>query len=354
MSDARLSVVIPSHDRKTILKKSLEAYLQQTASDGILEILVVDDGSADGTGDCVEEIARTSPVQIRYFYHANSGLAATRNRGIREARGELILLSDDDVIPSPVAVAEHLAWHTKYPDSKIGVVGSVPYSPEVHPTPFQQWWGLDGVRYHPPCLFPGHGVAFRLVQFCNTSFKAGFLRSVGAFDENFRTFGYEDNEFAYRLAKVGGKVLFNPKALAYHYKRVTFSDACRSVQKSAASRRYLATTEAGAELAEADERRANSRREQIKTFIARCAVPVLSPLRPLLDSQLPLPGRLYGAFYHYYIELRSEPLRRTPGFPVGEAHSFSGSSTPCPEELTERAREKETVISDTLGRCGGR
>ncbi|MGH9357172.1 MAG: glycosyltransferase family 2 protein [Terriglobia bacterium] len=310
MSEPNLSVVIPTYNREPILKKALEAYCQQTARKEILEVLAVDDGSVDGTGEMVAEMSKTSPVPIRYLHQGNSGQAAARNHGIREARGELILLSDDDVIPSPVAVAEHLAWHMENPELKAGVVGSVPYSPEVHPTPFQQWWGLDGVRYHPPCLFPGHGVAFQFMQFCNTSLKARFLHDVGPFDENFRTFGYEDNEFAYRLAKAGGKIYFNPAAVGYHYKRVTFSDACRSMQKSAASRRYLATTEAGIKLAEADEMRAKSRREQIKTILTRCVVPVLSPLRPLLDSQLPLPGRLYGAFYHYYVELRNEPLRR--------------------------------------------
>ncbi|HKV40746.1 MAG TPA: glycosyltransferase [Blastocatellia bacterium] len=310
MAAPNLSVVIPTYNRPSILKKALEGYCQQTALNEILEILVVDDGSEQGTGEVVAEVAEASVAPIRYLRQDNRGQAAARNHGIREARGELILLSDDDVIPSPVSIAEHLAWHTEHPDPKVGVVGSVPYSPEVHPTPFQQWWGLDGVRYHPPCLFPGQGVAFRMIQFCNTSLKAEFLDEVGMFDENFRTFGYEDNEFAYRLAKAGGKVYFNPAAVGYHYKRVTFSDACRSVQKSAASRRYLATTEAGVKLAEADEMQAKSRREQIKTLVTRCVVPVLSPLRPLLDSQLPLPGRLYGAFYHYYIELKSEPLRR--------------------------------------------
>lgn len=311
MSEARLSIIIPTYNRKAILKKAIEAYTRQSAQDEILEILVVDDGSPDGTGDAVAEVAKKSPLPIRYLRHENSGLAKTRNHGIREARGELILLSDDDIIPSPSSVAEHLAWHRKYPDPKIGIVGSVPYSPEVHPTPFQEWWGLDGVRYRPPCLFPGHGVAFNFIQFCNTSLKTKFIHEVGLFDENFRTFGHEDNEFAYRLAKAGGKVLFNPAAVAYHYKRVTFSDACRSLQKSAASRHYLATTEAGASLADLTEAEASTPRGRIKSLMVRGLVPILSPMKPLLDSQIPLPGRLYGAFYHYYVELKCEPLRRT-------------------------------------------
>ena len=309
MFEAKLSVIIPTYSRKAILKKALEGYAQQTARDGILEILVVDDGSVDETRDFVSEFAKTCSIPIRYLYQKNSGLAAARNHGIREARGELVLLTDDDVIPTPNSVAEHLAWHQKYPDPKIGVVGSVPYSPEVKPTPFQQWWGLDGVRYRPPCLFPGQGVAFYLMQFCNTSLKREFVYEVGLFDENFRTFGYEDVDFAYRLLKAGGKVLFNPQAVGYHHKRVTFSEACRLYEKSTASRRYFAAKEGGAKLGELEEMWANARRQRIKAFLARSFVPILSPLKPLLDSQIPLPSRLYDVFYLYYGESRREPLK---------------------------------------------
>ena len=309
MSEARLSVIIPTYNRKTILKKALDGYIQQTARDAILEILVVDDGSADGTGELVAEFARNSPVPVRHLRHENSGLAATRNHGIREARGELVLLSDDDVIPSPKSVAEHLAWHQKHPDPKIGVVGSVPYSPEVKPTPFQQWWGLDGTRYYPPFLFPGTATSFWLTQFCNTSLKPSFLKQVGLFDENFRSFGYEDIEFAYRFVEAGGKVLFNPDAVAYHHKRVTFTDACRLHEKSAVSRRYFATKEAGMKFGELEEKWERFPRHRVKAFLTQCIVPILSPLKPLLDTQIPLPGRVYDMFYLHYGTSKREPMR---------------------------------------------
>lgn len=304
MAEARLSVIIPTYNRKAILKKAIEAYAQQSVREKILEILVVDDGSADGTGELVSQLAQTSSMPVRYLRQKNSGLAAARNHGIREARGELFLFTDDDIIPAPNLVAEHLAWHLKYPDVRTGVLGSVPYSPEVNPTPFQKWWGLDGIRFYPPYLYPGKGVSFWMLLFCNTSVKSKFLREIGNFDENFRTFGYEDLDFSYQLVKKGGRVLFNPHAIGYHYKRVSFSDACRLRDKSVAARRYFITKESGRKLAELEEQWENSHSHRLKVLLARCFVPALTPLKPILDSQFPLPARLYDAFYTYY---------RTPG-----------------------------------------
>ncbi len=309
MSESKISVIIPTYNRRAILKKTINAYTHQSADNQILEILVVDDGSTDGTRELVSEFAATSDVPVRYLHQENSGLAAARNHGLREARGELVLLTDDDIIPTPGATAGHAAWHRKYPDLKTGVVGNLQYSPEVHPTPFQQWWGQSGVRYRPPCLFPGQSVALWNMQFGYTSLKLEFVKELGLFDERFRSFGHEDNEFAYRLVKSGGKVLFNPDALAYHYKRVTFSEACRAMEKSATSGRYLATTEAGTKFVEVNEARLQCKRERIKAAIARSVVPILAPLKPLLDSQIPLPGKLYGVFYRYHVDSKWESLK---------------------------------------------
>ncbi|MGI0134963.1 MAG: glycosyltransferase family 2 protein [Candidatus Micrarchaeaceae archaeon] len=309
MSGGNLTVIVPTYNRKTILKKTLEAYGQQTAGNEILEILVVDDGSTDGTGHLVSEFARTSAFPIRYLQQKNSGLAAARNHGIREARGKVILFADDDIIPAPNMVAEHLAWHRKYPDLKTGVLGNVPYSPEVNPTPFQQWWGAGGVHFNPPYMYPEKGVSFSFLVFGNTSVKSEFLREIGAFDENFRTWGCEDTDYAYRLVQKGGKVLFNPDAVGYHYKRVLFSEACRVPEKSASSYRYFATKEAGIKYFELQRRWENVRRHRIKRLLARCVVPMLFPLRPVLDSQIQLPRRVYDMFFLYHAELKNAHLR---------------------------------------------
>lgn len=90
-----VSVVIPSHNRVHVLGRALDSVLAQTRPAD--EIVVVDDGSEDGTADW---LARHYP-QVRMLGQANRGVSAARNRGIGAARGEWIALldSDDEWLP---------------------------------------------------------------------------------------------------------------------------------------------------------------------------------------------------------------------------------------------------------------
>lgn len=90
-----VSVVIPTFNRRRLVERALASVAAQTrAAD---EVIVVDDGSTDGTGDLVQ--ARFS--EVKYLFQENRGVSAARNRGIREAAGEWIALldSDDEWLP---------------------------------------------------------------------------------------------------------------------------------------------------------------------------------------------------------------------------------------------------------------
>ncbi len=84
---------------------------------------MVDDGSTDSTEQVVAQASKDSAIPVRYFRQENKGPAAARNVGIREAKSELILFTDDDIIPSPDLVGEHLKWQSKYPGEKTAVLG---------------------------------------------------------------------------------------------------------------------------------------------------------------------------------------------------------------------------------------
>lgn len=309
--------MIPTYNRPAILQKTLAAYLDQTARNEILEILVVDDGSTDGTSQMVLALANTSPIPVRYLHQQNSGQASARNHGIREAKGRLVLFGDDDIIPGVSLVAEHLAWHVRHAASSVAVVGPAYWSPELRPTPMMRWWGLNGIRFDPPHMEAGAEVSWGTGCFWNTSVKLEFLKANGIFDERFRKYGFEDSELAYRLMKKGFKVLYNPQAVGYHYKRVTFADMCR-YRKTVATTPSLevyGTTEAGRRYLEGLARRRGTRKYRIQKAITQVMVPILSPLKPLLDSQIPLPGFLYSAFLAYYGSLgtkRTSPVQDSP------------------------------------------
>jgi glycosyltransferase involved in cell wall biosynthesis len=296
----KLTIVIPTYNRKGILRKTLEAYRFQSAPEEILEILVVDDGSTDGTDSVVAQSGEGSPIPIRYLRQDNRGRASARNHGIREARGEIVLFGDDDTIPAGSLVAEHIAWHGKYPEASVGVLGHVSWSPEVHPTPFMKWLGLDGPLFDYRRLSRGMQVDVAHFYSNNISLKTEFLRKNGTFDEHFRSYGYEDIELGYRLTKRGLRVLYNPDAVGYHYKYMSFADACHRAQLLVAGEKFFETKEAGVYFAEIEARRQRSLKSRMRKLLARWLTPALAPLKPLLDTQIPLPWIVYRALYSYY------------------------------------------------------
>ncbi|HTT22811.1 MAG TPA: glycosyltransferase family A protein [Candidatus Sulfotelmatobacter sp.] len=87
----KVSVIIPTYNRAAGVRNAIESVMAQTFTD--LEVVVVDDGSSDGTGQILRE---TYGDRIRYFAQANQGVSAARNKGITEARGEWIAFLDSD------------------------------------------------------------------------------------------------------------------------------------------------------------------------------------------------------------------------------------------------------------------
>jgi len=103
MTKARVSVIIPTYNRATLLRKAVESVLQQTYQD--CEIVVVDDGSTDDTAAMMEQLIRQQPEgaeRIRYLFQENHGKSAALNFGLRQVRGEWIafLDSDDQWLPT--------------------------------------------------------------------------------------------------------------------------------------------------------------------------------------------------------------------------------------------------------------
>jgi glycosyltransferase involved in cell wall biosynthesis len=299
LSSAGISVVIPTHNRRAILQKAIEAYDSQTAFRRIREILIVDDGSTDGTAQFVLQHAKRSSLALRYLGQENKGQAAARNLGISEAKGELILLADDDIIPERNMVEEHLLWHEKHPDANFAVMGYVPWSPEVRPTPLMQWAIQAGPQFSYGIMELESRLPFDLCYFNNTSLKAPFLRANGLFDERMRWLG-EDWELGYRLYQKGLVMMFHPQAKGYHYKRLTFADLCRHRAGAVGPGKPFYTTEAGRELLEKRAQRTRTMKYRLQAWGLKHLVPLLSPLRLLLDSRIRLPGMIYRAFYVYY------------------------------------------------------
>ena len=95
----KFSVIIPMYNAESTITNTLESVINQTYKD--FEIILVDDGSSDKTKQCVEAFFKNKNNTYNYIYQTNSGVSATRNRGIRESSGEYIAFLDSDDLWHP-------------------------------------------------------------------------------------------------------------------------------------------------------------------------------------------------------------------------------------------------------------
>ena len=118
-SEVLVSVVIPTYNAEKYIRDSLEATIRQSYRN--IEIIVVDDGSKDSTMQICKSYADRDS-RIRLFTHENSGVSATRNRGIRHAKGEYIVFVDADDYPEDDMIDCYLAALGQWEDKEVAFI----------------------------------------------------------------------------------------------------------------------------------------------------------------------------------------------------------------------------------------
>ena len=197
-----ITVGLCSRNRKTVLKEVLLSLTDQTLACDRFEVVLVDDGSTDGTGEMVEELRKDLPYSLVYLRQPHSGLATARNTGIRGSQGEVMLYIDDDVLAHPRLLEEHLKIHRRY-DLCVcnGWVNHI----------------QEPVRPARPS-FTMADISTSFFWTSNVSVKRRHLLEAGMFDEDFREYGWEDQELGLRLMAHGLCKRNNYKAIGYHVK----------------------------------------------------------------------------------------------------------------------------------------
>jgi glycosyltransferase involved in cell wall biosynthesis len=304
-----LSVIIPTYNRSDVIAKALEGYRAQSPPALIQELLVVDDGSTDDTESVVRQFSATAPFQVRYLRQPNQGPAAARNLGIRQARSNLLLFTDSDIIPERELVAQHIEWHKRNPEIGTAVLGYVTWSPAVEPTPFMRWYGESSGRLFAfDRLQAGKKVSFRYFFTCNLSLKRDFLLTYGQFDEDFKGAAFEDVDLGYRLSKHGLQIFYNPAAIGYHYQFFSFEAACRKERGKDPAARVFFQKESGRLITgETEGKRDRTKYAAARSAAKKVAVALtraLAPVRPWLDSKVPLPSFVYKLFLWYDLNHR--------------------------------------------------
>jgi glycosyltransferase involved in cell wall biosynthesis len=121
----QLSVVVATYNRANLLLELAHDLAKQTLSPASFEVVVVDDGSQTSARSILD--GHKTPFALRVIEQANAGPAAARDRGIAAARGEIILIVDDDMRLPSVLLEEHLARHREGYSVVLGHIRSAPH-----------------------------------------------------------------------------------------------------------------------------------------------------------------------------------------------------------------------------------
>jgi glycosyltransferase involved in cell wall biosynthesis len=204
----KVSIVIPTYNRYTLLLKTISSLKMQTFKD--FEVVVSDDGSTDETANIREH---NFPFPVKYVSQENQGRSAARNNGITAAEGDIIIFIDDHIILDHRFIEEHYRFHQKYAAEGVEVVrGRVGYIKDETDLPAKALKSIDLKTYKAP--FNENSPFYTFIT-NNISVTKKVLRLVGGFDPDFKEYGFQDQELGYRIRLRGFKFKINPNAIGY-------------------------------------------------------------------------------------------------------------------------------------------
>lgn len=214
MSDTPLiSIVIPVYNGEAFIKETLRSVLRQTYKN--LEIIVVDDGSKDGTALIVKRIVAEDP-RVRYLYKENQGQSAARNRGLEEARGKYVSFLDADNILLPRA-CETLVDAVKKHDADV-YYADIRYFDDAEPGKFKKFLlhYVSGVTLETL-------VEHNFINLLGTFLKREKVLSVGGFKSSYRR--ADDHYLWLALALQGARFFYIDNVfghLRFHRSNLSF------------------------------------------------------------------------------------------------------------------------------------
>jgi glycosyltransferase involved in cell wall biosynthesis len=189
------------------------------------EVLVVDDGSTDGTWKAL--IEKETPYALRVFRQRNQGPAVARNAAIQEARGDTVVTIDDDVVAAPDLLLRHLDAQAEEPGGCVAI-GVMARREGGKLAPWLDWELQSLRRQYDRMLNHEYEPTPRQFYTANASAPRRALLEAGLFDPFFRR--SEDIELAHRMMKRGLTFRFLPDAIVYHEPQRSFTAWKRMVR----------------------------------------------------------------------------------------------------------------------------
>jgi glycosyltransferase involved in cell wall biosynthesis len=262
MQTQKCSVVIPTYNRADLLRHTLESLTKQRLSRDEFEVLVVDDGSSDGTALVVDGYRER--LNLRYFYQDDEGwrTAKARNVGIAHAQAPVCVFIDSGVLAHSGCLEAHVASHRGHAepvavcgyvygfnednqeaeliyraidfddiDATIGALEKSEQHLDIREDFYRKYTDDFGDVPAPWVVF----------WTCNVSAPTDLIRSVGSFDEAFRSWGGEDLDLGYRLHRGGARFIVSRRASAIHcphHKDFTENDEGAAANYAYIARKY--------------------------------------------------------------------------------------------------------------------
>jgi glycosyltransferase involved in cell wall biosynthesis len=200
-----VSVVVATHDREERLALLIDALRRQSLPADRFEVVIVDDGSSDGTGALLEREQARNGLALRAISIAVAGgPAAARNRGWQAASAPIIAFTDDDCVPTPDWLATLLAVARADNAEDVIVQGPTLPRPEElgDMSPFARTVSVTGQSPH--------------YETCNIAYPRALLERLGGFDEGYPAPAGEDSDLGWRAIAADASVRFAPEALVHH------------------------------------------------------------------------------------------------------------------------------------------
>jgi glycosyltransferase involved in cell wall biosynthesis len=213
----KISLVICTYNRDKYLPTALESIKKQSAEKQLYEIIVVDNNSTDNTAAIAKKfIAENTGINASYIFENQKGLSFARNRGLKEASGEIISYVDDDAFLAPDYLQCMLDFFDAHPHAA-GVGGKVipKYEDGAAPAWMSKYLngfvgkvdhGEDILKYNKGMKYPAG---------CNMTYTKAVLLKAGGFN-NELTFRSDDKYIFYRVNALTPEIYYNPSTWVYH------------------------------------------------------------------------------------------------------------------------------------------
>jgi glycosyltransferase involved in cell wall biosynthesis len=206
-----VSLIIATRDRCRQLERCLDA-VARLQFERPWELVIVDNGSTDGTAQVIQQFSQRSQFPVRYVFEPKPGLGNAHNAGLAVARGEIVAFTDDDCYPEPDLL--RCVWRA-FEDPSLGyIAGRITlHDPSDDP--------MTTIESTSPCTFPPRSfVRVGSVGGANMAFRRKVLTDIGGFDPLFgpgALFNTEDVDAAARASAIGWKGEYRPEVIVRHH-----------------------------------------------------------------------------------------------------------------------------------------